>query len=504
VAEFFSERKHFKVVMPKFLAALMSAEEDGIPAVIQESGLLKRQKLALLTVYDYRMLPGDALVALIKRLVDEEESRYDRISGRNNMAARVSPMLGLMGTLIPLGPGIQALGSADTELLSASLLIAFDTTVAGLVVAAVCMVIGKIRSIWYANYMSALDSGMATMLQKIEDMRAEGKIVVQEPTDYAFLFEQSISSQAAKGGNAGKSMNFGPKHAAPAAGAEAKPADTVAADAASVAGAAVGMASLGATEQLPVSGSSDEGAASTDLVNPFDIAEAQQSAIELASDAENAETKGAEAEGAEAESAATELQSTPEGSFELASEPEPESESESATEPESESESATEPAAEPTTEPASDISPAFEFTVPGESEAAPEFEPASGFEFEPKFEPEPMSESGSAFELASETEPTPEPASMAEAESVLEQASASEPEPAPEPEPEPAPEPVAEPAPEPESVIAAFESTSENQMGGWYSPHLQSDDKAPAAFFPADSRSTSTFDFGTGLDSQNR
>ena len=161
IAEYFTERKHFQVAMPKFLAALMAAEEDEIPKVIEESGLLKRQKIALLTVYDYRMLPGDALIALIKRLVNEEESRYDRISGRNNMAARVSPMLGLMGTLIPLGPGIQALGSANTELLSASLLIAFDTTVAGLVVAAVCMVIGKIRSIWYGNYMAPEDRGHA-------------------------------------------------------------------------------------------------------------------------------------------------------------------------------------------------------------------------------------------------------------------------------------------------------------------------------------------------------
>ena len=191
VAEYFSERRYFKIVMPKFLAALMSADEGTIPAVIKESGLLRRQKIALLTVYDYRTLPGDALVALIRRLVNEEESRYDRITGRNNMAARVSPMLGLMGTLIPLGPGIQALGKADTAALSSSLLVAFDTTVAGLVVAAVCLVVGKIRQNWYSNYMNALDSGMATMLQKIEDMRAEGKITIEEPSDYAFLFEQS-------------------------------------------------------------------------------------------------------------------------------------------------------------------------------------------------------------------------------------------------------------------------------------------------------------------------
>lgn len=191
VAEYFTERKHFQVVMPKFLAALMAAKEEDIPQVIADSRLLKRQKVALYTVYEYRALPGDALVALVRRLVNEEETRYDRITGRNNMAAKVSPMLGLMGTLIPLGPGIQALGTADTAALSSSLLVAFDTTVAGLVTAAICLVIGKIRSNWYNNYLSALDSSMATMMEKIEDGRETSTATLPDgvsETDYSFLF----------------------------------------------------------------------------------------------------------------------------------------------------------------------------------------------------------------------------------------------------------------------------------------------------------------------------
>ncbi len=204
ISEYFAERRHFKVVMPKFLAALMSAKQGEIPQVVNESGLLKRQKTALLTVYDYRSLPGDALIALIRRLVSEEESRYDRIRSRNNMAARISPMIGLMGTLIPLGPGIEALGRADTAALSSSLLIAFDTTVAGLVVAAVCLAVGKIRSNWYDNYLSALDAGMATMLEKIETMRNAGEITTEEPSDYAFLYGSAPDKKAEKAPSAKK------------------------------------------------------------------------------------------------------------------------------------------------------------------------------------------------------------------------------------------------------------------------------------------------------------
>lgn len=219
IAEYFTERQHFKVVMPKFLAALMAANEEDIPQVIADSGLLKRQKIALYTVYEYRALPGEALVALVRRLVNEEETHYDRITGRNNMAAKVSPMLGLMGTLIPLGPGIQALGKADTAVLSNSLLVAFDTTVAGLVTAAVCLVVGKIRSNWYDNYLSALDASMATMMEKIEAGRDTSTASLpdgtKEPTDYSFLFagnvtssaQQAVAASAAAGAEVAGSLN---------------------------------------------------------------------------------------------------------------------------------------------------------------------------------------------------------------------------------------------------------------------------------------------------------
>ena len=256
LTEFFTERRNFKVAMPKFLAALMAAEEEDIPQVIADSGLLNRQKIALLTVYDYRTLPGDAMVALIRRIVNQEETRYDRITGRNNTAAKISPMLGLMGTLIPLGPGIAALGQGNTAVLSSSLLIAFDTTVAGLIVAAICLAVGKIRSNWYNDYLSALDSGMATMLQKIEDMRAEGKITAIEPTDYAFMFEESLAKD--KGKNA-KTEN---------AEAVASIADEVAAE------AGVGLEAATEPAEAPEAAEAVEGAAATDVAEAAEVAEA--------------------------------------------------------------------------------------------------------------------------------------------------------------------------------------------------------------------------------------
>ena len=169
--EFFVERRHFKVALPQLLRALEEAPVEEMPSVIDTSGMLLRQKAALVTIFVNRDLPEEGLWALAKKLLVEETAHYQRITGRNDMAAKVSPMLGLMGTLIPLGPGIVALGQGDTATLAGSLLIAFDTTVAGLVTAAVCLVISKVRKGWYAQYLSSLEAAVTTILEKIDLIR---------------------------------------------------------------------------------------------------------------------------------------------------------------------------------------------------------------------------------------------------------------------------------------------------------------------------------------------
>ena len=73
-------------------------------------------------------------------------------------------MFGLMGTLIPLAPGLIALGQGDTKTLSDSLLIAFDTTVAGLISAALSLFISSVRKSWYAGYSSSLEAVMDAVL----------------------------------------------------------------------------------------------------------------------------------------------------------------------------------------------------------------------------------------------------------------------------------------------------------------------------------------------------
>ncbi|MDR0445460.1 MAG: MotA/TolQ/ExbB proton channel family protein [Oscillospiraceae bacterium] len=102
------------------------------------------------------------------RLVKAEKSRYEGIVRLTDGIARLGPMMGLLGTLIPLGPGIIALGRGDTFTLSQSLLTAFDTTIAGLISAAVAFVISAVRRRWYAAHLASLESEMEDLLDAAE------------------------------------------------------------------------------------------------------------------------------------------------------------------------------------------------------------------------------------------------------------------------------------------------------------------------------------------------
>ena len=164
IAELFTERRHLKVIMPE----IMDQIEDGqIPTeeCIEQSGLLKRQKRALIELTKHPDMSEVTREALAVRLLEEEKNRYDSLVRISDLIIKLGPALGLLGTLIPLGPGIIALGQGDTMLLSQSLLTAFDTTIAGLVCAAVCTVISAVRKKWYGNYYSILETLMESVLE---------------------------------------------------------------------------------------------------------------------------------------------------------------------------------------------------------------------------------------------------------------------------------------------------------------------------------------------------
>ena len=169
VAELFTERLHMTAKLPEVLNALQKRERP-IKDTINASGLLRRQKKAPLTVASQKELTPLKRESLASSLLFNERSHYDFRVKITDVIMRLAPLFGLLGTLIPLGPGIMALGRGDTLTLSLSMLTAFDTTIAGLLAAAVSTIVSAIRKRWYLKYMTGLESVMESLLEAmIED-----------------------------------------------------------------------------------------------------------------------------------------------------------------------------------------------------------------------------------------------------------------------------------------------------------------------------------------------
>jgi hypothetical protein len=73
-----------------------------------------------------------------------------------DLLARLPPMLGLMATIIPLGPGLAALGQGQPALLASAITTAFDATVLGLAAGMVGLVLGKLRRRWYEELLEEM------------------------------------------------------------------------------------------------------------------------------------------------------------------------------------------------------------------------------------------------------------------------------------------------------------------------------------------------------------
>ena len=166
VFEFFVEHRKLKADIPKLIETMNRAKANELTDLIDKNKLLPRQKKALHRLIEADEMDGDTREIYASQLLFEEEEHYQKYLRWPQMISKLGPMFGLLGTLVPLGPGLMALGQGDTQALSQSLLTAFDTTAAGVVIAAIALVIAQMRKQWYRRYSQALESMMEVILDK--------------------------------------------------------------------------------------------------------------------------------------------------------------------------------------------------------------------------------------------------------------------------------------------------------------------------------------------------
>lgn len=169
IAEYTSRKKVTPDALEKLIYSISKAtSRDELMNVIKNARLYENQKVILVKVLRADSLTADTRETLARKLIEFEETKLGKTIERTDIVTRIGPTLGLMGTLIPMGPGLAALGAGDVNTLANAIIVAFDTTVVGIGAGAVGYFVSKIRRRWYEEDLSNLDALCDALLDKLK------------------------------------------------------------------------------------------------------------------------------------------------------------------------------------------------------------------------------------------------------------------------------------------------------------------------------------------------
>ena len=137
-----------------FKERINNLNEDNVDDLLES---LNGTTKLLLSVYLGKLsnsLPRD--IFYDKILNDFEMACQKDLSGSQTLA-KLGPILGLMGTLIPMGPALVGLASGNIESMALNMQVAFATTVIGLLTGAVGFVVMQVKRRWYASDISDME-----------------------------------------------------------------------------------------------------------------------------------------------------------------------------------------------------------------------------------------------------------------------------------------------------------------------------------------------------------
>lgn len=154
VGSFFGQYLALRKTSAQVRKALNGVTPENIDCVLEN---LPKKDNVLVIHYIKEMIKSRDNKAEVKRLLSEFEIEADKDLGTSKILTKLGPMMGLMGTLIPMGPALAGLASGDIESMARNMQVAFATTVTGLVAAAIGYVTQQVKQRWYLQDMTNLE-----------------------------------------------------------------------------------------------------------------------------------------------------------------------------------------------------------------------------------------------------------------------------------------------------------------------------------------------------------
>ncbi len=157
--QFVSKRRNNNLINLKF-------EQMDSENASQIIGSLPDNNQVLVLNYLRRMLNLKDNEAHLHRLLANFEIDADKDLAKSKTLSKLGPILGLMGTLIPMGPALVGLSTGDIGSMASNMQVAFATTVIGLVIGAIGFLTQQIKQRWYLQDYTNLEFVVKLFIEK--------------------------------------------------------------------------------------------------------------------------------------------------------------------------------------------------------------------------------------------------------------------------------------------------------------------------------------------------
>ena len=128
---------------------------------------------SLVATYMKRLIDAKDDKPLAQRLLADFEIQADKDLAISKTLTKMGPTLGLMGTLIPMGPALVGLATGDIASMAYNMQVAFATTVIGLFSSAIGFITLQVKQRWYLQDLTNLEYVAEIISQQLTNNKQE-------------------------------------------------------------------------------------------------------------------------------------------------------------------------------------------------------------------------------------------------------------------------------------------------------------------------------------------
>ena len=140
-------------------------DNEPVPAVMAKLPDYMSKNSALVSTLEKIKANQDKSLMLDK-IIGDYEIAADKELSKSKLLVKIGPMLGLMGTLIPMGPALVGLATGDVSSMASNMQVAFATTVVGIIIGAIGFITLQVQQRWAADDMNMLEYIIGSLKQE--------------------------------------------------------------------------------------------------------------------------------------------------------------------------------------------------------------------------------------------------------------------------------------------------------------------------------------------------